>query len=161
MIGGNASVSSRTDNRAQIMQTLKNLMNTDVLVGIPEAESSRPGEMVTNAELLFIHTNGSPLKGIPARPVIEPAIENKKDKVADKLKVAMNKALEGDEAGARKSLEAAGMYGQNIARGWFTNPDNGWPPNAESTIKAKGSDKPLIDTGEMRKAITYVVRDTK
>ncbi len=31
------------------------------------------------------------------------------------------------------------------------------PPNADSTIKAKGSDKPLIDTGQLRSSITYVV----
>ena len=42
---------------------------------------------------------------------------------------------------------------------WFENPQNGWPPNSPRTIRRKGSDQPLVDTGEMRKAITYVVRD--
>jgi hypothetical protein len=32
------------------------------------------------------------------------------------------------------------------------------PPNAPSTIKAKGSSNPLIDTGEMRQSVTYQVR---
>jgi hypothetical protein len=32
------------------------------------------------------------------------------------------------------------------------------PPNAPSTIRAKGSSKPLIDTGEMRQSVTYQVR---
>jgi hypothetical protein len=40
---------------------------------------------------------------------------------------------------------------------WFEDSRNNWPPLAESTIKAKGSDKPLQDTGKMRDAITYVV----
>lgn len=31
------------------------------------------------------------------------------------------------------------------------------PPNAPSTIAAKGSSNPLIDTGEMRQAVTYRV----
>ena len=31
------------------------------------------------------------------------------------------------------------------------------PPNALSTIKRKGSANPLIDTGELRRAITYKV----
>lgn len=31
------------------------------------------------------------------------------------------------------------------------------PPNAETTIKLKGSDKPLIDTGQLRSSITYRV----
>src|SRR6056297_2103170 len=33
------------------------------------------------------------------------------------------------------------------------------PPNAESTIKAKGSSKPLIDTGQLRQRIDYKVRE--
>jgi hypothetical protein len=32
------------------------------------------------------------------------------------------------------------------------------PPLKPSTIAAKGFDKPLIDTGEMRKSVTYQVR---
>ena len=36
--------------------------------------------------------------------------------------------------------------------------DGSFEPNAESTIKKKGSDKPLIDTGTMRQSVTYVVR---
>lgn len=194
MFKGTVTVTSNTDKRAQILQTLKNLINTEVLVGITEENSSRPGERVTNAELLFIHTNGSPLKGIPARPVIEPAIENNKDKVAELLGKAAKQALHGDELGARQSLESAGMYGQKSARDWFTNPNNGWAPNSEYTIVEKlrkqgrasgengklardivrhvdeggklsditgieGMVDSLIDTDEMRKSITYVIRD--
>ena len=31
------------------------------------------------------------------------------------------------------------------------------PPNAESTIKAKGSSTPLVDDGTLRQSITYVI----
>ena len=51
------------------------------------------------------------------------------------------------------------MQGQNIARDWFTNPANNWAANSEDTVKKKGSDRPLIDTSELRKSITYVVKD--
>ncbi len=37
--------------------------------------------------------------------------------------------------------------------------DGEWTPNAPSTIARKGSDKPLIDTGQMRQRIVYVVKD--
>jgi len=30
-----------------------------------------------------------------------------------------------------------------------------WTPNAPSTIKAKGSSKPLVDTGELQRALTF------
>lgn len=32
------------------------------------------------------------------------------------------------------------------------------PPNAQSTIEQKGSSKPLIDTGLMRRSVTYKVK---
>jgi hypothetical protein len=54
---------------------------------------------VTNAELLFIHTKGSPLKHIPARPVIEPAIENdnqNKGIIKRELAASIKADIEGD-----------------------------------------------------------------
>ena len=34
-----------------------------------------------------------------------------------------------------------------------------WEPNAKSTIRRKGSSRPLIDTGAMRQAVTWVVEN--
>ena len=74
------------------------------------------------------------------------------------LKEAILKALEGDTDGAMAGMERAGTQGENAVKGWFTNPKNSWAENAESTIKQKGSSKPLIDTGQLRKSITHVVK---
>jgi hypothetical protein len=123
----------------------------------PKVES---GEMpYSKAFNMYIHTHGSPLWQIPPRPVIEPAIEKNKDVIAKQLRKVADAALDGQDP--TPELQKAGMLGQNIAREWFTNPDNGWPANAESTVDAKGSDRPLIDTGELRRAIVYVVKDGK
>jgi len=142
---------------------LKKAKKTDVLVGIPQARASRQtsGEKANNAELLFIHTNGSPLRHIPARPVIEPALSEKTTRysITQQFKLALQALFDGDQEMFKTCLSRAGMLGQNAARKWFVNPNNGWAPNSPSTIQAKGSDMPLIDTGEMRKAITYIVRE--
>ena len=58
-----------------VKAALGTLQNAKIYIGIPEAETTRNSQAVTNAGLLFIHTNGSPLRHIPARPVIEPSIE--------------------------------------------------------------------------------------
>ena len=34
----------------------------------------------------------------------------------------------------------------------------GSPPNAPSTVRRKGSDNPLVDTGTMRESLRYVVK---
>ncbi|MFT8350035.1 hypothetical protein [Clostridium saccharoperbutylacetonicum] len=119
---------------------------------------------------MYVHEHGSPLFRVPPRPILEPAIEYKEnqEQIVEIMKDTVNVALDGGNV--QPELEKVGMQGQNIARDWFTNPANNWAPNAKSTIdgwmspwgeffKGKGSDQPLIDTGEFRKSITYVVKD--
>ena len=53
-------------------------------------------------------------------------------------------------------MRMAGTVAQNAARAWMNNEH--LAPNRPSTIRMKGSDQPLIDTGSLRKSIIYVVR---
>lgn len=116
------------------------------------------GEAREKVHAMWILEHGSPGYRIPPRPIIEPAIMSKSDSINKMLSEALKSFLQGDfEAGERK-LKSTGMYAQNIVRGWFTKPENNWAPNAESTIKSKGSSRPLIDTGDLRKSITYVFK---
>lgn len=148
-----------TDKQLQAVQkSIKELKKIDVLVGIPQEEAGREQNDITNAELLYIHTNGSPANNIPPRPVVEPAIQDSKEEIGTLLKEAILKALEGDTGGAMAGMERAGTQGENAVKGWFTNPKNNWAENAESTKKRKGSSKPLIDTEQLRKSITHVVK---
>lgn len=142
----------------KIKKALKVLDSHEVMIGIPDDAADRKDGPVSNAELLFIHTNGSPVNGIPPRPVLEPAMKQHKDQVSALLKKGIDQALKGNVAGVLPAMEAAGLGGQNIARKYFTE-SNGWPANAPQTVERKGSSRPLIDTDEMRKSITYVVRE--
>jgi len=161
MVGGNITESSSGAGIDQIKKDFAKLIHMDVLVGVPEADSKREKGSVNNAQLMYIQTNGSPVQKIPARPIIEPAIKANKDKITNELKKAATMALNNDISGAKRQLNKAGMLGQNVARGWFTDPQNNWTPNSPVTIAKKGSEQPLIDTGQLRKSITYVVRDDK
>jgi hypothetical protein len=136
-----------------------NLSDMSVLVGIP-AGSTRRGGGINNAEVLFIFSKGSPLKRIPARPVIEPAIEANAEFINKELAKASSAALNNDPAGVQQGLQRAGMVAANASKEWFFDSRNGWAPNTPGTIRAKGSAQPGIDTGAMRRAITYVVRGT-
>jgi hypothetical protein len=143
---------------AHIAEDLKRLQASDVLVGIPAPKAQRRGQPVNNAELLFIHSHGSQLRNIPARPVLEPAIEASVKVITPHLAEAAKNVMDQRPAQAEVNLQRAGTAASNAARRWFVDPRNGWAPNAPSTIKRKGSDKPLIDTASMRRAITFVVR---
>lgn len=117
------------------------------------------GMKYSKAHELYLQSHGSPMYHVPPRPVLEPAIASQKEAIGKLISAASKSALEGKPAQYEANLNKAGMVAVSAARGWFENPANGWPPNAPYTIKKKGSSQPLIDTGEMRKAITYVVRD--
>lgn len=140
-------------------KAIVNLKKMKAFVGIPEAATSRPGEVITNAELMYIHTNGSPLQNIPARPVIEPAIEASDNRrmIDDEFEQIATNELDGKHDEAVAHLIKAGQVGSNAAKRWFRDPRNGWAPNRPSTIARKGSDRPLIGiTGELRRNITHV-----
>ena len=158
MFKSNINVITKVDLLKNISKTLNDLKKIDVLVGIPQKESSRPDDEKTNAELLYFHTHGSPLQKIPARPVLEPAIEYNKEEISRYLGEAIKNGLDGNIDNANNALNKAGLKAQKSAQEWFTNPANKWAPNSPLTIRLKGSDKPLIDTGELRKSITYVIR---
>ena len=116
---------------------------------------------VTNAELLFIFSKGSPLRHQPARPVLEPAVaaDGNRQPIERELAASVKASLEGNHEVATKKMKRAALAGQNAARSWFTDSRNNWAPNAPGTIRAKGSDRPGIDTGAMRAAVIGVVRE--
>jgi hypothetical protein len=124
-------------------------------------EDMRPNLMAgmeySKAYELYIHTNGSPLWHSPPRPIIEPAIEYHRDLIAQKIQEVISCALDGRDY--KKALVGLGFTAQDIVREWFENPNNNWEPNAPYTIAKKGSDKPMIDTSELRKSIVFVIRD--
>lgn len=146
------------------LRSLSFLRKNAVYVGIPEEAPRDPNTSdITNADLLFIHTNGSPINNIPARPVIEPAIAKDKERLSKMLAKAAKLAMDYKTTEAIDQLRKVGIRGQNVSRAWFVDPDNGWPPNSlrvQAAKRAKGSTdpKPLIDTGELRKSITYFVK---
>jgi hypothetical protein len=181
---------SPKDQLKFLKASLDRVKDLEVYVGIPQEESTRTGSgQINNAELLYIHTNGSPLRNIPARPVIEPAIAapGNKERITKFLALAAKAAMDGKPELAERHLHRAGQAGMNAARNWFTDPRNGWAPNQPDTVerklgKLKGKqqqaalaafaageptymfkgrekdvDQPLVDTGQLRAAIRYIV----
>jgi len=182
---------AKTSTAKAVNDALQTIAKKQVYVGIPESNAARQTDTVNNAQLMYIHTNGSPINHLPARPVIEPAIEapGNKEMIVDELKGAAEAALDGDQAGMETGLKRAGIVGSNAAKAWFTDPRNNWPRNKPSTIKNKlrtlkgkdyraamdlldeyisdpstdisSIDTPLVDSGELRRAITWVIGEDK
>jgi hypothetical protein len=184
-IGGPQITIARKSGAAALMKRVLGVTKMAAYVGVPAASANARSEQllsmagntkskkktarlvkaakddINNAELLFIFSKGSPVRHIPPRPVLEPAIQaqGNREPIARELAASVKASLAGDRAGALKYMRRASLGGQNAARRWFTDSRNGWAPNAASTIAAKGSDRPGIDTGAMRAAIVGVVAE--
>jgi len=116
------------------------------------------GKTYHKAHEMYLQAHGSPLLNVPPRPIIEPAIEDDKVLISQLLGEAMTAFLEGDLQVGNEKLNHAGLEAQNACQDWFDSAKNNWAPNSPATIARKGSNKPLLDTGELRKSITYIVR---
>ena len=114
------------------------------------------GTRYSAALQMYLHEHGSFTHQVPARPIIEPAIEKSKEPIAELLGGAAKHAARGEDI--RQTLNDVGQYAQNKVQNYFTDPSNGWPENSSETVKKKRSDKPLIDTGALRQSITFVIR---
>ena len=145
---------------AQLKKDLERISKSEVLVGIPASAATRKKGPINNASLMFVFSKGSPLKKIPARPWIELAVKANKELITPHLGAAAKAVLDKNPVRAERELKLAGTVAANAAKRWATDPRNGWAPNAPSTIRRKGSDRPGIDTGQLRRAITAVVRQT-
>lgn len=158
------------ENSSRETQSDDNINNAELLYiqshGVRHAEMRaemqqhiEAGKKYSEAHSLYMESHGSALWHIPPRPVLEPSVEANKERIGKQLAKASVEAIRGDVDKRDLYLDRAGQVAENAAKKWFENPENGWPPNAPATIRAKGSDSPLIDTGEMRKAITHVIRE--
>lgn len=151
------SIKVKKDIYKQVKKNLLDFSKLDLLVGVPQEKTKREGnsEPITNAELMFIHTNGSPIRNIPKRPTIEPTVEENKERISEMFKKAVNKVL-ANRGDGRADLEKIGLWTVNKIKAKFGSDE--LVPNAPSTIAQKGDNNPLIDTGQLRNSITYVIR---
>lgn len=168
---------------------LRLLAEREVLVGFPEDTTDRDNSTspenpdITNAALGYIHDNGQPEVNIPARPFMIPGMNNAVAAVTRHLTWTAKQVLNRAGVGAIEvGFERAGIAAQAALRRKIN--EGIPPPLSEWTLRdrarrgrkgamwelawrAAGAPastelaKPLIDTGQLRNAITYVIRPRK
>lgn len=150
------------DGLPDLLRRMAAVAQRDVLVGVPAGEARDDGP--SNAEIGYQNEFGSPANNIPARPHLMPGVAAVQDKAVARLTQAASAAATGRMSDAERHLHAAGLIAQNSVRRTLTTA--AYRPLSERTLaerRARGrtGTKPLIDTGQYRNSITYVVRDGK
>lgn len=90
----------------------------------------------------------------PARPFLRQTVENNESKINAFCAREARKMFEGGTA--EQCLDKIGVFMKGLVQ--KTIRDGEFEPNAASTIRKKGSDKPLIDTGRMRQSVNYHIK---
>lgn len=150
------------DGVPAMLKAIRDLTSKEVLVGIPDVAAGRDdADAISNAEIGYLMETGSPTQNIPPRPHLVPGVEAARDKIARRMENGAKAALSGKATDADATLTAVGIVAENAVETQIT--DGPFTPLSPKTIakrKAKGrtGTKPLIDTGQYRRAITHVVR---
>lgn len=110
-----------------------------------DKKNQRPdGEL--NAEIAAKNHFGV---GVPARPFLDVAIAKNKPRL---IRAAQESIENGANLGT--TMDAVGAMAVGAVQSYISETFIP-PPNSPETIKRKGSSHPLIDTGQMRQAITF------
>lgn len=155
------------DKVKKVADSMRALVENQVLVGVPQEKAPRKSEPITNAQLGYIHENGAPEANIPARPHLVPGVKNSKNEWEPRLLDATKASFEGNQNRVINNLNAAGLLAVSAVR--LRIQSNIPPPLSQSTIdnrkrrtKNKGNlFTALIDTGNFIKSFTYVLRKGK
>lgn len=162
------------DRTAEVLRGIAILAGTRVMVGIPSDQAARKEGPINNAALGYIHENGAPEVGIPARPFLVPGVAAIQGEIEDGMRRAGDAALSGRPELVMRYLHAVGLKAQAAVRRKITT--GPFTPLKPETIERRrkrspgskyrrkattaGDVKPLIDTGQLRNAINYVIRQT-
>ena len=148
------------ENETKILEILNNYR---IEIGVFSSDKERTEEEekvslgITNAELMYIHENGSPVRNIPPRPVLEMTINYCRDNLLDKtIDKIINNVLNNNwkEKEIESELNKLCVRLQNYARDIIYLNDGRLAPNSPAVAKAKKGNHPLFDTGQLARSIT-------
>ncbi len=134
-----------------IEKDLRKLNKSHVNVGFMGGDV-REDSPLTNAEVAVFNEFGT--ANAPARPFMRPAIAKNKNSIMKMQEEGYSDVLK-QRSSVGRELKSIGVFVTGEIQREITSVKS--PANAKSTIKAKGSSNPLIDTGAMRQSVTHKV----
>lgn len=123
-------------------------------------KASKVPATMTNAQVAAVHEFGSFSQGIPKRSMLRmPFFLKGKEVLAaahEDMRANWSTAVGKIDPlpAAKLFLQRLGVAAENLVQEAFKTEGFGtWAPNSPLTVFLKGSDKPLIDTAQLRRAV--------
>lgn len=145
-------------------ELIESLSKYSIEIGVISEDTGRKETIsygITNAELMQIHENGSPIKNIPARPVLDLTIMWTEQHL---IKRVLDSIIEGvfekdwGKVEIERELSRMCIRMENHAREIIYDNDGTLAPNSPQVAKRKKGNHPLFDTGQLARSITCKLR---
>lgn len=158
-----------TDEGKRFMRELQELSRLKVCIGYQSSDGEhkarkqngkrrkkgktpKEDKSVSNLDVAMWNELGTSRS--PSRPFMRNSIDNHTDVIRAAAGAQIKQLATG--ASARAVLESMGTMQKGLMQHEIT--EGHFLANAPSTIRRKKSDRPLVDTGQMRQSIHFVIR---
>lgn len=141
----------QTADGKKFEKMLEDFGKLEVRIGLQQGKTEKNG--VDLVDVAMFNEFGTVHS--PSRPFLRDSVDAHAAEINTFLQSMVNIIAKGGSAESvlkKIGVFQKGLVQKEIANGTFV-------PNSEATIKKKGSDKPLIDTGRMRQSINYVIQE--
>ncbi len=92
---------------------------------------------------------------IPSRPFLRNSIDENENMIRAFLQSQVVDIIKNGKT-AEQALKEIGVFQKSLVQDMIE--EGYFEPNAESTVRRKGSDHPLIDTGTMKNSVEFVIK---
>ncbi len=119
------------------------------------AADKHPEGQLSLVQIAAIHEFGN--EHVPERAPIRTTFYVRRKQELIDMQTKLARAIVTKGMDGIRALGMLGSWGAAAVKATITEGDGLPPPNAPSTIAAKGSSRPLVDTGLLKNSITYQV----
>lgn len=135
----------------QFQQMLKDLAKLEVRIGFQHGQATE--EDGTDICDVAAWNELGTIKS-PSRPFLRKSVDENEEKINHFLQSKKADLLQGKSA--EQVLKEIGLFQKDLIQEKIT--EGSFTPNVASTVRKKGSNKPLVDTGRMRQSVNYVIK---
>lgn len=140
-----------TADGKKLQKILKELADKEVRVGFQQGKATEE-DGTDICDIAAWNELGT--VNMPSRPFLRMSVDDNSDKINSFMSAQKRSIIKGESAD--RILKKIGIFQKDLIQEKIT--EGSFAPNAPSTIKAKGSSKPLIDTGRMRQSVNFEIK---
>lgn len=152
------SIVGNTKGIDKLEKKLKNMQTNSIFVGYLSSDHDKyeSGETVVKVaqEMHF----GVSSKKIPPRPFLDRGIIKGEKDLSMFMKKNLKQVTDKDQK-LDRALNRIGLFAVDLIQSYIEN--GKFKELSRRTVEAKGSDKPLIDTGLLKNSVNFIIKKSK